>query len=230
MMFSVNAAKQQILEKLAEQDWTPTDLAEELDKSPETIYNHLHDLAERGVLSTEKVAAKTRPKTEYSIGNGLIQYVAVLPGRFQQGSLPLDAHKEAVVRIWMVPQASFHPYLERYWWQLRSCEELSVADDIVAVAVYGSVARGDADRDSDIDILVIATDAEVQELIRDQFGSTMVRARDSSKICMTEVYSISEYRDSVAHGSDFLATVLDDLQVIYDPEQFLTHEAPAGDR
>jgi predicted transcriptional regulator len=103
MVFAVSAAKERILQKLAEQDWSPTDLAEELGKSPETIYNHLHDLEEQGVLSTRQVAAKTRPKTEYSIGNGLIQYVAVLPGQYQQGALDrgdndfsADAYLEAI--------------------------------------------------------------------------------------------------------------------------------------
>lgn len=222
MVFAVSAAKKQILQKLAEQDWTPTDLAEELDKSPETIYNHLHDLEKQGVLSTRQVAAKTRPKTEYSIGNGLIQYVAVLPGRFQEGSLQLDAHKEAVFRIWMVPQDAFHPYLERYWWQLRTCDGISFADDIVAVAVYGSVGRGAAERDSDIDMMVIVDDAEAEEVVRGRFGSTMIYIGDGSKICMTETYTLEDYRNSLTHGSDFLDNIQQEFHIIYDPDRILT--------
>jgi DNA-binding Lrp family transcriptional regulator len=222
MVFAVSAAKKQILQKLVEQDWSPTDLAEELGKSPETIYNHLHDLAEQGVLSTTTVEAKTRPKTEYSIGNGLIQYIAVLPGRFQEGTLDLDVHKETVFRIWMVPQDTFHPYLERYWWQLRTYEDLSFEEDIAAVAVYGSVARGEADRDSDIDVLVIVTDDETEDAVNEHLGSTLVKIGDGSKICMTETYTVQDYRNSLAHGSDFLDTVRDECHIIYDPDRLLT--------
>lgn len=222
MVFAVSAAKQQVLQKLAERDWTPTDLAEELDKTPETIYNHLHDLEEQGVLSTRQVEAKTRPKTEYGIGNGLIQYVAVLPGRFQQGSLRLDAHKEAVFRIWMLPQDAFHPYLERYWWILRSHEDLSFTEDVVAVAVYGSVARGEADRDSDIDLLVIANGDDADAAVTEHFGSTLVKMQDGSKICMTESFTVQDYRDALEQGSDFLDTVRPECHVIYDPDRVLT--------
>lgn len=221
MVFAVSAAKKQILQKLAAQDWSPTDLAEELGKSPETIYNHLHDLEEQGILSTRQVAAKTRPKTQYSIGNGLIKYVAVLPGQFQEGSLDLDVHKEAVFRIWMVPQDAFHPYLEQYWWTLRSHEDLAFEEDIVAVAVYGSVARGEADRDSDIDVLVIVTD-DGEAPVNDHFGSTLVKTGDDSKICMTKSYTIQDYRDSIAHDSDFLETVRDECHIIYDPDRVVT--------
>lgn len=221
MVFAVSAAKKQILQKLAEQDWTPTDLAAELDKTPATIYNHLHDLEEQGVLSTRQVTAKTRPKTAYSIGNGLIQYVAVLPGRFQEGALALDMHKEAVFRIWLVPQDAFHPYLEQYWWQLRTCDDLAFENDIVAVAVYGSVARGETDQDSDIDLLVITADAATEDVVRNRFGSTMIQTGDASKICMTETYTLEEYRNSLAHGSDFLDNIQDELHIIYDPDRIL---------
>jgi len=35
-MFEVSGARREILRRLAARDWSPTDLAEELDKSPET--------------------------------------------------------------------------------------------------------------------------------------------------------------------------------------------------
>jgi DNA-binding PadR family transcriptional regulator len=230
MVFAVSAAKERVLRKLAERDWSPTDLAEELDRTPETIYNHLHDLEDQGVLSTRQIEAKTRPKTEYSIGNGLIQYVAVLPGHFQQGSIRLDVHKEAVFRIWMVPQDEFHPYLEQYWWRLRTCEDLAFEDDIVAVAVYGSVARGEADEDSDVDLLVVAADEAAGEVVRDRFGSALVKGGTGSKICMTETYTEKEYRDSLAHGSDFLDTIRDERHVLYDPDRFLLQSEPVVPR
>jgi predicted nucleotidyltransferase/DNA-binding transcriptional ArsR family regulator len=222
MTFALNRAKREVLEKLAERDWTPTDLAEELDKSPETVYNHLNDLTERGVLMKTKVEAKTRPKTEYSIGNGFVQYITVLPGQFSEGTIELTESKEALFRIWDIPQEEFHPYLETYWWLLRNSEDVSLSKHVAAVAVYGSVARGEADRDSDIDLLVVAENEEAAAGITDEFGSILLRGDGDSRIGMTEVYTREEYRDSVAHGSDFLRGIRDELHVIYDPERLVT--------
>ena len=211
IVFEVSTAKKQVLKKLADRDWSPTDLANELGKSSGTIYNHLHELADKGVLTTRQVTAKTRPKTEYSIEDGFVQYVAVLPGQFAEGTLALDANKAAFLRIWLVPQSEFHPYLEDLWWQLKQ------EDGLRAAAVYGSVARGEADADSDIDVLLLAENAATEERFVEEYGSHRLTVNDQTKLCMAEVYTLSEYRNSVVHGSEFLANVREEAHLIYDP-------------
>jgi predicted nucleotidyltransferase/DNA-binding transcriptional ArsR family regulator len=158
--------------------WTPTDLAQELDKSRNTVYNHLESLYDQGVLTKTQVAAKTRPKTEYSIEDGFMQYIAVLPGHYTEKSLELTPEKQTVLRTWSVPQEEFQPYIESYWRSVKN--EIDYRGEIKAVAVYGSVARGQPDEDSDIDFLLI-TDEESEDLISDRFGSIRVEAEDSSK-------------------------------------------------
>lgn len=214
-MFAVSTAKKEILQRLVERDWSPTDLAEELGKSPATLYNHLHELAEQGVLSRREVAAKTRPKTEYSIGDGFVQYVAVLPGRFAEGTLALDAHKAAVFRIWLVPQAEYHPYLEELWRRLEQEEGLRAA------AVYGSVARGEAGPDSDIDVVLLAADAAAAERLRDRYGSLRLEVAGETKLCMAEVFTVDDYRTSLDQGSEFLATVREEAHLLHDPARLL---------
>lgn len=220
-MFEVGAAKREILQRLAQQDWSPTDLAEELDKSPETIYNHLHDLEEQGVLTKTQVPAKTRPKSEYSIGDGLIQYITVLPGQFQEGSLKATGTKEVMFRIWAVPQEEFHPFLEQYWWTILAHADLDLDEHILAIGVYGSVARGEADEDSDIDLLAVTTDESGKSHMEEFLGSTVLDYRGRSRMGMTEVYTKEEYRDSMVHESDFLASIRDELHPIYDPDRIL---------
>jgi len=220
MVFEVTAARKKILQKLTEQDWTPTDLAEELNKSSSSVYNHLNDLHKQGILTKNKVQAKTRPKTLYSINNGFVQYVAILPGQFAERTVELTDRKEAMFRIWTVPQDEFHPHLEEYWHTLLKLADISF-EDIEAVAVYGSVARGTADQDSDIDILLVVDDSDTAEAATDLLGSIRVTTKSGGKICMTEVYSREEYRNSVAHGSDFLESIQDELQIIHDPDQIL---------
>ena len=219
MVFEVSTAKKEILQKLSEQAWTPTDLAEELDKSRNTVYNHLEDLYDQKVLTKKQVAAKTRPKTEYSIDDGFMQYIAVLPDQYTEKSIKLTPEKQKVLRIWSIPQKEFQPYIESYWWNFKN--QVDYRGDIKAVAVYGSVARGEADKDSDIDLLIITEDKETENLISRDLSSIRVEAQDGSKICMTETYSLKEYRNSLAHGSSFLKNIQDELHIIYDPDKVL---------
>lgn len=221
-MFRVSTAKREILRKLTEHDWSPTDLAEELGKTPETVYNHLHDLEEQGVLTTRQVPAKTRPKTEYSIDDGLIQYITVLPGQFREGSLRMDESKEVMFRIWAVPQEEFHPYLERYWWSLKSDPNIDFADGVTAIGVYGSVARGQAGPDSDIDILAVTGGGDSKSTLESAYGSVILEDGAARRVAMTEVYTVEEYKNSLAHGSDFLTSIRDELHPLYDPERTLS--------
>jgi predicted nucleotidyltransferase/DNA-binding transcriptional ArsR family regulator len=221
MIFQVSTAKKQVLKKLAEQPWTPTDLAKALDKSRNTVYNHLEALHRQGILTKQKVEAKTRPQTEYSIGNGFIRYIAVLPGEYTEKTLKLTPEKQATLRIWNLPQEDLQPYIEKYWWTIKNSADLDHREDIKAVAVYGSVARGQADKDSDIDFLMITKDKRTRESAAEHLGSLRIETPQGSKIGMTEVYSFGEYRNSLAHQSDFLRNIQDELHVIYDPDRIL---------
>lgn len=221
MVFEINAAKEEVLRKLTEQNWTSTELAEELGKSRNAVYNHLNTLYDQGVLAKTKVAAKTRPKTEYSIGDGFVQYIAVLPGQFVEKSVELTPEKEAVIRTWSLPQDRFHPFVADYWWNLRNHADIDYPEDIEAVAVYGSVARGDATDESDIDILVITSADDVAEIVTRNFGTNQIRNSDGNKIAMTEVYTKQEYKNSLAQGSQFLENVLTEAHAIYDPQTLL---------
>lgn len=223
IMFRVSQAKKQVLEKLAEQDWTPTDLAAELGKSPETVYNHLDDLAELDILTTRQVPAKTRPKTGYSIGPGFVQYIAVAPGIVQEGAFALDEHKGPLLRIWMLPQESFHPFLQEYWWRLTHSPDIDLREDIKAVGVYGSVARGDADAGSDIDVLIVAEGSDAAATVIDRVGSVRIEPDAGGRIVLAEVFTLEEFRNSWVHGSQFLHEVLPDVHPIYDPDRVFDH-------
>lgn len=227
MVFEVSTAKKEVLEKLAEGDWTPTELAEELDKSRSSVYNHLDELYERGVLTKTKVEAKTRPKTRYSIGNGFIQYITVLPGQFNERVLGIDRHKEAIIRIWNVPQEEFHPYIEEFWRAIEDNADVDLEENVVAVAVYGSVARGEANAGSDIDLLLIAEGEEAEQTLNETFGSIRLTTEEGSKIGIVEVYTKEDYRSSLAHGSSFLENVQDEFHVLYDPEKLLVRPEEA---
>lgn len=222
-MFEFSAAKREVLERLARQDWSPTDLATVLDKSPETVYNHLNDLWERGALSKQQVPGKTRPKTEYSIGDGFVQYVAALPGQFEERVFELDDRKGPVIRIWNVPQPEFHPYLEDVWWGLRLDDGIDLETDVTAMGVYGSVARGTAEEGSDVDLLVVAEDEGAESILTERLGSRIVETEAGRKLVAAQVYTEQDYRDSSVQGSDFLGSIQNELHAIYDPKRLFTN-------
>lgn len=220
-MFEVSEVKKKILKKLAAKDWTPTDLAEDLNRSTETIYNHLNSLEKMGILEKKKVPAKTRPKTKYSIGKGFAQYLAVIPGSFTSRVLPLDWNKKAILRIWDVEQEEFHPYLENFWWSMKNHGDIDFEEDILAIAVYGSVARGTADKESDIDIIIVVDGGKTAEKVKNLFGTTRVNSDGETKLFMLQVYTRNEYTESKEGGSDFLKEIEEDLHSIYNPEGVL---------
>lgn len=220
-LFEVSRVKREILIKLTEKDWTPTELSKELDKSTEAIYNHLNSLAELGILEKEKVPAKTRPKNKYSIDDGFIQYLAVLPGSFISRTLPLTQNKKTILKIWDIDQEEFHTYLENFWWTIKNNPDFKLGEDILAIAIYGSVARGTADKDSDIDIFLIVNSERTAKSVKDLTGALKINADDESKLFMSQVYTKEEYTESKKKGSDFIGEIGRDLHPIYDPEGIL---------
>ncbi|MFB6176910.1 MAG: nucleotidyltransferase domain-containing protein, partial [Halobaculum sp.] len=98
-----------------------------------------------------------------------------------------------------------------------------------AVAVYGSVARGTADQNSDIDVLVITCDRETATTVESEMGTLRLRTETGTRIALAETYSVDEYRESVTSGSDFLGSIRDELHVIYDPERVFRNPEVTSD-
>ncbi len=214
-MFEVSEAKKRILEKLVERNWTPTELAEELELTTQTTYNHLNQLEQKEILQKKKIKAKTRPKTQYSIGKGFVQYIAATPGNLEIKTMKLNKNKKALFRIWSTPQPEFHPYLEELWHQLKK------ENEIQAIGIYGSVARGEADQDSDIDTIIITKTKQKEKEIKEKYGTKPIKTQKGTKLIMTQVYTIKSYKKSLNHQSDFLTNIKEEIIPIYDPEGIL---------
>lgn len=104
--------------------------------------------------------------------------------------------KEVMFRIWAIPQGEFHPYLERYWWSILLDSGINLDEDVMAVGVFGSVARGDDGENSDIDILVVATGEGSNSTLETVLGSAVLRFEDKTRLGLTEIYTEEEFRNS----------------------------------
>jgi predicted nucleotidyltransferase len=81
---------------------------------------------------------------------------------------------------------------------------LPISDHILVAFIYGSVARGDETRGSDLDVLLVGdiTFAEVVSAISPLQG-TLSREINPS------VYPVKEFRSKVLEGQHFISTVLE---------------------
>jgi predicted nucleotidyltransferase len=115
-----------------------------------------------------------------------------------------------------ISQAEFHTPVR------TAVDELSEQlDDVVGIILYGSVARGDADRRSDIDLWVLVEDNRMAN----QRTANRVRQNLEDQEFDTSRYAYEidvESLPAVPNYTDELRDVLGDGLVVYDSEKFET--------
>ena len=96
--------------------------------------------------------------------------------------------------------------------------DFSLKEDIESIAIFGSVARGDAKRGSDIDVLILAKNSV--EIMEEELSAVVVGERPG-KVFMAKIFTPKDFEASLRKGSKFAKEVLKDLTIIYDPNNFL---------
>lgn len=91
---------------------------------------------------------------------------------------------------------------------------------IAAIAVHGSVARGDAREDSDIDLLILANEDVVK--IRKSCEAVVIKKpREEPRMVMAQVFEPDGFRRALRAGSKFAREVIKTMLPIYDPNRVL---------
>lgn len=115
-----------------------------------------------------------------------------------------------------IPQAEFHRPVR------KAVDELvERLDTVIGIVLYGSVARGDADRRSDIDLWVLVED----DRMANQRTANRVRQDLEDQEFDTGRYAYEidiESLPAVPNYTDELQDVLSDGLVVYDSEKFET--------
>lgn len=94
-----------------------------------------------------------------------------------------------------------------------------LSDRVQSIVVYGSLARGEATEDSDIDMLVVSRDKELREKLSDI--SYEVDFENDFETFITPIHLT---RDELEHrvnvGSPFILKILQEGVILYDDGTF----------
>jgi predicted nucleotidyltransferase len=173
-------------------EFSITELTDAVDYSQPTITKAVNILAANDLVTDRR--------------DGNTRLVQINAGRLSRPDDP----------ILHIPQAEFHTPV-----RTAVDELLKQLDDVVGILLYGSVARGDADRRSDIDLWVLVED----ERMANQRAANRVRQDLEDQEFDTGRYAYEidvESLPAVPNYTDKLRDVLGDGLVVSDSEKFET--------
>lgn len=150
-----SSAPKKVVNALLEGDKTLTDLSNEVGISKQALLKHLSYLEERGFIQT-KHSSENAVQKSYSITSNTVLLSVSEEGYAISCSNPGFLDEEYPL-LAQVPQPEFRNELRKYLIRIEKFE-LSTA-----VIVYGSVAEGEAKRESDIDLSLVKSDWEKGE-------------------------------------------------------------------
>lgn len=206
----------EIIKILTAGNKTPTDIAKIMKISLPGLHKHLMDLERAGMIQkADATKGKTRPYTTYTIGKGFVYFTKAIGGIAEQGLIEADENVKAQLGIWAIPQKEYHYYIESFWWQAQEFIE-----DIDAIAVFGSVAKGNARENSDIDVLLLVK-KDVKKFEK-MFGAIAVGKKGKKAMVMAQVFEINDFNNSLRKGSKFAKEVISNHKTIYDPNEILS--------
>lgn len=205
------------MELLLERPRSPTQVAEELGVSVQTASRNLKKLVEEGFAEQRRAGSdEGRGYKRYQVRE-FARLLAGYDGELFEETLDLATDKRAVLSTWKVPQEEFHPVLLSY---LFAGDGARIELDVVGIVVYGSVARGDARPDSDVDVLLVYEDgSRAEEHVDATFGTDGSLVAPNAKRVISETwFTRREFAGATGADSQFLRNALGEGIVLYDPE------------
>ncbi len=207
-------SKWKIIEVLAKKEMSATELAKQFRTSPSNISQQLSELESLGMIKKTGIKkGARRPFVKYSLDKGFVFFAEALPKEARKIFLEADENIKTHLRIWSIPQKEFHYFVESFWWELQN-----YLDDMISFAIFGSVAKGNAREDSDIDVLLIA-EKNIKEL-ENKFSAKIVGKNEKGKMIMAQIFSPADFEKALEE-SVFAKQIIGSMIIICDKNDFL---------
>lgn len=211
-MVKLEKNRWEILKIISNSNATPTEISKKLKISLPAVSSHINSLETQGFIEkTGEKKGKTRSYNIYSLKKDLFHFIKITPGEVSKGTLEIDNDFNAILEIYRLPQKEFRKSILDFWYDIQKHLE-----NIKAIAIYGSVAKGNAKEDSDIDILIISDKDKIDE----EYSAKMFK----NKMVMGKTFSEKDFLNSKNKGSLFIKEIQKTMHVIYDPKNILKNE------
>lgn len=169
------------------------EITEKTSGSNPSVKGFLEDLSDLGVVKFRKKA-----------GSYLVEY--------NQNSKYDKAIKEML-------RAELRDLVHQAGWYAKSVfDDEEIGENIESVALYGSVARGTADSNSDIDILILVKDESDEEKIMERSLELARKRSDEQTEIVPMVEKIGEFQENFHSTNRFESSVFDDGEVLKGKE------------
>ena len=156
----ISGSKWSMLKLLSEKSRSPTELAEKTGTSIANISQQLRLLEAAGVVKKERIGSgvKGKPRMLFSLNGNTAYIAAICSGFSEKKVIQVDAHHQAVLRIWMLTSPELHQSLERF---CLEAERIPGVSGISASPGSRKIIVTARDKESEKKLYEIKTDLEV---------------------------------------------------------------------
>lgn len=209
----ISETEWKVVRLLAKKASSPTEIARILGTSIQNANAVLRRLEQKGLVVKALKSGKTRPFMLYSLGKGFIYFVQAMPGKAEKKFLEIDSLLKVHLNIWSVPQKEFHYYLEDFYWGIKKYWA-----KIQCLMVFGSVARGEARKNSDIDVLILTRNPE--PAMEKKLGAFLTGTKENNKIVTSQIFTQQEFWAKLQSGDKLVKEIVKEGIVIFDQENY----------
>jgi len=206
MFFSKRSnTPKKIINALLMGDKTLTELSHEVEISKQALLKHLSELEEQGFIQS-KSSPEDNVQKAYSLTSNTVMLSISKDGYAISCSNPGFLDEEYPL-LAQVSQPEFREELRKY------LERIKKNQPSPAVVVYGSVAKGEANRESDIDLSLVKSTwkKDEQEKLRDIMSDLTVEDSLPHSLSL----SFQTYENLKSPSSDIQREILEDGILVY---------------
>jgi len=216
-MLNISKTKEVILNALTTKK-TQTELAKELNLSFPAINKEIKELIYLDFIKElEKKPGKTRPYKVY-IRNDFFYFISSMQNNFYSDKMCVNEYLKLHLNLWKIPQKEYLFFIESFLWAIL-CDSSKIKE-LDSFAIFGSVAKGNATENSDIDILLISQkNSKILDYGKE--GAIITDINGDKKMIMAQTFTKEEFLNNYKKGSKFIKEILSNMIIIYDKENFL---------